>query len=224
MFLVNHCPSYRDLHSFPTRRSSDLATAAFTWALSQGANALQEVNGSGTSDPDMFTKNPDLVDNISVDENGNVTVTASVSAEDGQERARDIFVRKVSGTKTVKSGCNLLGGNCTKQYTLSIDLSKHTGSGIGDLHVVSRAGLAGLDPSYAAFLSNSNRCTYACATTGGNYVHINDLNLTSTQLRHELFHNIGFKHGTRPQGDFMHTESGRMRPSHIEEIHRYYGR
>src|SRR5690625_6108693 len=67
MFLVNHCPSYRDLHSFPTRRSSDLATAAFTWALSQGANALQEVNGSGTSDPDMFTKNPDVVDNISVD-------------------------------------------------------------------------------------------------------------------------------------------------------------
>ena len=117
----------------------------------------------------------------------------------------------------------MFGGNCSKQYKLTTDLSVHTGPGIGDLHVVSRAGLAAVNPGFASFLSDSSRCAFACAVTGGNYIYINDLSLSGNMLRHELFHNIGFKHGTRPAGDFMHTNSGRLRPSHIEEIHRYYG-
>ena len=183
------------------------------------AEALQEIGGTGTADSGMFTKNEDLIDNVIIHENGNVTIKATVSAEQGQKKARNIFIRRANGTSNVR--CESSG--CSKQYKLTIDLSAHTGSGEGDLHVVSRGGLSAINYRYELALADPSRCTFACAPPGTKYIHINNLNLQSKHLRHELFHNIGFKHGNRPFGDFMHINGGKLKTSHIEEIHKHYG-
>jgi hypothetical protein len=197
--------------------------AAVKWAMGGESKALQEVDGNGSDDSDSFKKNEELSDNITFDDEGNVTIKATVSAEVGQEATRDIFIERVNGSETVKGGCNVFGFSCSKEYKLTIDLSAYSGSGVGDLHVVSRSGLASVNAKFAKFLSDPNKCQFACAAVGGKHVYINDIGLSGNKLRHELFHNIGFKHGNRAKGDFMHTNSGRLKARHIEEMRQHFG-
>ncbi|HWV16533.1 MAG TPA: RHS repeat-associated core domain-containing protein, partial [Cellvibrio sp.] len=171
------------------------AGAAFVYAVGAGVRRIaegggvEEVDGDSAGASKNFIKNPELADNITFDENGNAIIKATVSVEGGQEKQRDALISKVSGKRTVKGDCNFFGLGCKKEYTLTIDLEVYSGNGVGDLHVVSREGLASVDAGYAKFLSNSSKCQFACATVGKKYIYINDMSLNGNQLLHEVFHN-----------------------------------
>ena len=151
---------------------------------------VEEVNGS--KGKGGFTKNDELADNFSVDEDGNVVFSASVSADQGQEGMRDVFIRKVTAYTDAQEG-------------FSVNLSVHVGEGMGDLHIASRSTMSGLHYRYAQRFSSSSYCAAACATTGSKFIHIGNPRIGGGPLTHEIFHNFGFRHSGR-RSDLMHSK------------------
>lgn len=197
--------------------------AAFSAVAGMVGSNLQDVDGADDPTEKMFKANESLRDNISYDEDGNATITATVSSEAGQETQRDIFVKKVSGVRAATGNCNFLGFGCKETKTLTINLSVHEGDGVGDLHVVSREGMSSLSAAFAKKLSDASACQFACASVANKYIYINDMKLSGAKLTHEVFHNFGFYHGNRPKGSFMHTNSGRLDVKDLDELRGGYG-
>lgn len=206
--------------------------AAVNWAAF-GAPEVRVIEESVESDQQAiiaeisksnFSKNPDFSDNIDIDEEGNVTFKATVSADEGMETYRDVLVNRVN-----EYAGNLKIKGDGKEYILNIELSSYEGPGEGDIHVATRNSMmARLKDNR---LQNPKFCPDACADTGGKLITISNSALSGGRLTHEIFHLIGFKHGDRGYRDFMSREwpinrnrTKHIHPSHIEEIHRAYGR
>ena len=172
----------------------DEALARQSEAIEKGGKDVQGQAGTGIGL--SFTKTR-LAGKIIQDENGNLTLNATVGYEDSEKIAAQDFVDSVSRDWTVSRG--------KKSITLTVNLELV--EGIGDINIISSESMRSLsqDFSFQKSFERNNCEKTACSV--GSVGAISFPNTPNNAGLHELFHSFGYsghaaggilKHGGGP--------------------------
>ena len=201
------------------------ATAAFMWALRAGASRLspnEDVEGDYgyRNSNEMDEAIESLEDNIRRNSDGQLVLEASVSAGEGAENLRRVFLEKVNGTHHGKQK-GFLWWKDGREESLIVNLSEHNGPGEGDIHIVTRDVMNNRSPEAIAYANaNPRACASACAARERNWIGIGNAGLSSNKYLHEVFHTYGLRHRS---GGLMHYQGGSLRGVDVLRLGELYG-
>lgn len=177
---------------------------------------VEKVGGDGQINQESRV-NKSLTDNIRRDKKRNLVLDIAVGAEGGQEAQRDLLVEKVNGRWEGKGGCNFFGFGCDSSQSEYVIVNATAVDGVGHITVYTRTTMSVLVPD--SRWSSSSFCRWACATTGGNYMHVNSMSMNGEKYLHEIFHNFGLGHSR----GLMGKNGGALTAKNVNSLGRLYG-